>query len=58
MFVKFQDGEVKKISSARLEKIDDGEDPLYIITLEPGEKANVRAAKNAEVDAPRNSEDF
>jgi len=56
VFVKFQDGVTKKIASARLERVDDA-DPLYIITLEPGEEVDVKTAKDASVDAPRNSDD-
>lgn len=57
MFVKFQDGVTKKIVSARLELLD-SDDPLYVITLETGEEVDVKAAKDASVAAPRNSDDM
>lgn len=57
MFVEFQDGVTKKIAAARLELLD-SDDPLYIITLETGEEVDIRAAKDASVAAPRNSDDM
>ena len=56
MFVEFRDGVTKKITAARLELLD-SDDPLYVITLETGEEVDVRAAKDASVAAPRNSDD-
>ena len=57
MFVKFNDGPIKKIESVRLELLD-SDDPLYVITLETGAEADVKATKDANVAAPRNSEDM
>lgn len=57
MFVKFQNGVAKKIVSARLELLD-SDDPLYVITLETGEKVDVKVAKDASIAAPRNSDDM
>ena len=57
MFVKFQDGVTKKIVSARLELLD-SDDPLYVITLETGEKVDVKVAKDASIAATRNSDDM
>ena len=56
MFVEFLDGVTKKIAAVRLELLD-SDDPLYIITLETGEEVDIRAAKDASVAAPRNSDD-
>jgi len=56
VFVKFDGGVVRQIDSARLELLD-SEDPLYVITLEPGSEVKIKAARDASVDAPRNSDD-
>lgn len=57
MFVKFCDGETVLVKSARLEMLDEN-DPTYVITIETGEAVKAVTAKDAEVAAPRNSDDF
>jgi len=59
IFIRFDaENRAKKIASIRLERLDDAEGHLYIITFESGEYMNIRASSDAETDAPYNSEDI
>lgn len=57
MMVKFKNDEsTYAVSAVRLELLD-SDDPVYIITIETGAEVKAQVPRDAEVAAPRNSDD-
>ena len=58
VFVKFDGGRTKTVAAARLERIPDGQEALYIVTLEAGGGARIETSVDAEAEAPSYSGDM